>query len=90
MELINREVKDLGDCVIDVYRQAGDLYPSWDIVPVLCGAIERFPDARYGVNQPEDPAYSCDNPPPILRLFEVIEKWDDNGHTKNGNHHQEW
>jgi hypothetical protein len=77
-ELISRRTTDLGVCFIDVYRQPGDLYDSWDIVPWNDGSPHRLPDARYGVDQPEYGELTIDDFKP-MHLTEVTEHWDVNG-----------
>jgi len=40
--------------LINVYRALGDINDSWDIVFLdPDGTVDRLPDARYGVDQPE-------------------------------------
>jgi hypothetical protein len=54
MELIKSDKIEMGICLIDIYRQMGDLYSSYDIVKQSeDGSFARLPDARYGVDQPE-------------------------------------
>ena len=76
---ISFDIKYLGKCRIDVYRQPGDLHEPWhwDIKSAESGEI---PDAKYGANQPEprtDLGYF-----PIIKMWEVTTHYFVNGWFK--------
>lgn len=77
---IRFDVDYLGICLIDTYCQAGDMYESWDIVPMNeSGGFDRAPDARYGPDAP-DSHPSVELQP--VRLWSVYQTWDCNGWIK--------
>jgi hypothetical protein len=79
-KLISRTTNNLGMCIVDIYRQPGDLYESWDIEPYNDGNPARLPDARYGVDQPDYGDLMVESYTP-MELVKVVEAWDLNGWT---------
>lgn len=71
MKLIKKEKIDLGICLIDIYRQPGDLCESWDIV-LACkdGSFARAPYAGYGPDAPECRPISDFHPIPLVWVYE--------------------
>jgi hypothetical protein len=67
-------------CIVDIYRQPGDLYESRDIEPYNDGNPARLPDARYGVDQPDYGDLTVESYTP-MELVEIVEAWNINGHT---------
>lgn len=76
MYLISSEKVNHGLCLIDIYRAPGDLYSSWDIIYWNNGNPSRVPDASYGPDA-RDRVIDAGRP---VKVLEVIEKWDRNGH----------
>lgn len=78
MELLSENITDHGICLIDVYCAPGDLYDSWDIVPIdSSGNFPRIPDAGYGPDCNDRDVRSIHFEP--VKITEVCKTWHQNG-----------
>lgn len=79
-DAVSFEVKDLGLCRIDIHREPGDLYDSWEIFSESNGKIFSLPDASYG-NATKD-EFISEFTKKIRHIYEVETHYNRNGHSE--------